>query len=258
MTLFVHPTAVVDREAELGRDVIIGPYAVVGPGVTLGDRTEIAAHAVIERNTIFGRDCVVGSGAVVGSDPQDQKYRGEPTRVEIGEESRIREYVTVNRGSVATGRTVIGRRCYLMSYVHVAHDCVLEDDVVLANLVQLGGHVHVEARASIGGSSAVHQFARIGTLAFVGGGCHVSRDVPPYARAAGHPLKLYGINAVGLRRAGLGKDARLALQRAVRLLSNSDLTTGEALDQLRAQDAEYPEVHHLLEFFAQSERGVLV
>lgn len=254
----IHSTAVIDRGAALGRDVTVGPYAIVGPGVTLGDDTRVAAHAVIERNAVVGRGCYVGIGAVVGSDPQDLKYRGEPTRVEIGEGTRIREYVTVNRGSTATGRTVIGRQCYIMTYSHVAHDCVLEDGVMLANAVQLGGHVQLEAHAAVGGSSAVHQFVRIGTYAFVGGASRVAQDVPPYSRAAGSPLRHYGINAVGLRRAGVGPEARLALQHAFRLLFNSDLTTTEALDRLRASGSDIPQVLRLLDFFAASDRGVLV
>jgi UDP-N-acetylglucosamine acyltransferase len=253
----IHSTAVVDRAAELGRDVAIGPYAIVGPGVTLADGVRIASHAVIERHAIIGRGCDIGVGAVIGGDPQDVKYRGEPTRVQIGEGTRIREYVTVNRGSTATGRTVIGRGCYLMSYAHVGHDCVLEDDVTLANAVQLGGHVHIESHVTVGGSSAIHQFARVGTFAFVGGGCRVSQDVPPYAIAAGNPLRLYGINAVGLRRAGMRPEERLALKRAFRLLFNSDLAVSEAIDRLK-MEPEFPEVTHLLGFFARSERGVLV
>ncbi|MBI4502848.1 MAG: acyl-ACP--UDP-N-acetylglucosamine O-acyltransferase [Gemmatimonadetes bacterium] len=258
MSVAIHPTAIVDRGAELGRDVEIGPYVVVGPGVTLADQVRIAPHAVIERNAIIGRGCEIGVGAVIGGDPQDVKYRGEPTRVQIGEGTRIREYVTINRGTIATGRTIVGRRCYLMSYVHVGHDCVLEDDVVLANAVQLGGHVRLQQCASIGGSSAVHQFARIGTYAFVGGGSRISRDVPPYAKAAGNPLKLYGINAVGLRRAGFDPETRLALKRAFRLLFNSDLTTSEAVDRLRGEEHDHSEVIRLLDFFSRSDRGVLV
>ena len=254
----IHPTAIVDRAAELGRDVAIGPYAIVGPGVTLADGVRLAPHAVIERHAIIGRGCDIGVGAVIGGDPQDVKYRGEPTRVQIGEGTRIREYVTVHRGSTATGRTVIGRGCYLMSYVHVGHDCVLEDDVTLANAVQLGGHVHLESHVTVGGSSAIHQFARVGTYAFVGGGCRVPQDVPPYATAAGNPLRLYGINAVGLRRAGIGPEDRLALKRAFRLLFNSDLALSEAIDRLKAEDPEIPEVTRLIGFFSRSERGVLV
>ena len=255
MTL--HPTAVIDPGAELGRDVEIGPYVVVGPHVVISDGVRIAPHAVIESHTLIGSHCEIGVGVVVGGPPQDAKYRGEPTRVEIGEGTRIREYATINRGSVATGRTVVGRRCFLMSYTHVGHDCVLEDDVTLTNAVQLGGHVHLEQGVTIGGASAVHQFARVGTQAFIGGGSRVAQDVPPYAKASGNPLRLYGINAVGLRRAGLHPEARLALKRAFRLLCNSDLTTSEALDRLRTAEPT-PEVARLLEFFSHSDRGVLV
>jgi UDP-N-acetylglucosamine acyltransferase len=254
----IHPSAIVDPAAELGRDVVIGPYAVVGPGVTLGDETRIAAHAVIERNAILGRSCDIGVGAVIGGDPQDVKYRDEPTWVEIGDGTRIREYATINRGSTATGRTIIGRNGYFMAYVHVGHDCVVEDGVTIANAVQLGGHVQVEAHAGIGGSSAVHQLARIGTYAFVGGGSHVRQDVPPYAKISGNPVRVYGVNAVALRRAGLGEEARLALKRAFRLVFNSDLTPTEAIERLRASEPETPEIARLIEFFARSERGVLV
>jgi UDP-N-acetylglucosamine acyltransferase len=200
----------------------------------------------------------VGVGAVIGCDPQDTKYQGEPTAVEIGEGTRIREYVTVCRGTRASGRTVIGRGCYLMAYAHVAHDCVLENDVTLANLVQLGGHVHVESHVSIGGSSAIHQFARIGTHAFVGGGSNVRQDIPPYSKVSGQPVKIYGVNAVGLRRAGLSPETRLALKHAFRLLFNSELTTSEAIERIRANGPEFPEVVRLLDFFARTERGVLV
>src|SRR5205814_3645616 len=168
----IHPSAIVDRKGELGSEVTVGPFVVIGPGVTLAEGVRVAPHAVIERDVTIGVGCSIGAGAVIGGDPQDTKYRGERTTVEIGEGTTIREYVTINRGSMGTGRTVIGRDCYLMAYVHVGHDCVLEDGVTLTNLVQLAGHVHVEASASLGGSSAVHQFARIGTYAFVGGGSH--------------------------------------------------------------------------------------
>lgn len=258
MSTRVHPTAVVDSTARLGVDVEIGPYAIVGPGVEVGDGTVIAARAMLAQDTTIGARCRVGVGAVLGTDPQDLKYRGEPTQLAIGDETTIREYATLNRGTVATGRTSVGSRCYLMAYTHVAHDCTLEDWVMLANAVQLGGHVHLEAHASVGGSSAVHQFVRVGTYAFVGGGSRVVQDVPPYTRAAGNPMKLYGINAVGLERAGFDPDVRLALKRACRLLFNSRLSISQAMDRVRADSSQVPEVMRLLDFVAQSHRGVLV
>jgi UDP-N-acetylglucosamine acyltransferase len=258
MSHSIHPTALIDPRARLGRRVHIGAYAIIGPGVAIGDGVRIGPHAVIVQDALLGPGCDIGIGAVIGSDPQDARYQGEPTRVEIGEGTRIREYVTISRGTLATGRTMVGSGCYLMAYAHVGHDCVLEDHVTLANLVQLGGHVQVGEHASIGGSSAVHQFSRIGPHAFVGGGSHVRQDVPPYAKVSGNPVRVYGVNSVGLRRAGVPPDTRLALQHAFRLLFNSELTTSEAIDRLRTTVPEVPEVARLLEFFSRSERGVLV
>lgn len=254
----IHPTAVIHPGTEIGSEVEIGPYAVVGPSVSIGDGCVVGPHVVLERNVILGSGCRLGAGAVLGTDPQDLKYAGEETWVEIGTGTRIREYATINRGTGKTGRTTIGRDCFLMSYAHVGHDCRVGDDVTLANAVQLGGHVKVESHASVGGASAVHQFVRIGTRAFVGGGCSVRQDVPPFSRAAGNPMRLYGINAVGLKRAGLDAEARLALQRAFRMLFNSELSPSDALERLRAEEPETAEVALLLDFFARSDRGVLV
>ncbi|HWP39223.1 MAG TPA: acyl-ACP--UDP-N-acetylglucosamine O-acyltransferase [Gemmatimonadales bacterium] len=252
----VHPTAIVHSDATIAPDVTIGPYVVIGPGVAIGPGTVISPHAVIERDTRIGARCRIGVGAALGGDPQHLKYAGEPTRLEIGDDSTIREYVTVHRGTAATGRTSIGNRCYLMAYVHVGHDVVVHDDVVLANGVQLGGHVQVGRHASIGGGTPVHQFVRIGDFAFVGGGSRVPQDVPPFARAAGNPLRLYGINSVGLERAGFSPDVRRALQRAFRLLFNSELRRTEAIERLREDGPRIAEVDELIEFIATSERGI--
>lgn len=254
----IHPSAIVDPRAELGDDVVVGPGAIIGPGVEVGGGSEIQAHAVVERNTGIGRGCLVGYGAVLGSAPQDLDYHDEPTRVEIGDGTRIREYATVHRGTAATGLTRVGARCFVMAYTHVAHDCRIGDDVVLANAVQLAGHVQVGNQAWIGGQTPIHQFVRIGELAFVGGGSRVPQDIPPYACVAGIPLKLYGINTVGLRRAGMPAETRLALKHAFRLLFNSRLPLDAALEQLRLQAVGEPEVSRLVAFVASSARGVLV
>jgi UDP-N-acetylglucosamine acyltransferase len=258
VTSRIHPTAVVDGRAELGADVVIGPYAVVGPGVEIGESSEVQAHAIVERDTRIGRRCTVGYGVVLGSAPQDVRYADEPARVEIGDGTRIREYSTVNRASTAGGVTRIGARCFVMTYVHVAHDCVIGDDTVIANAVQLAGYVSVGHHAWIGGQTPIHQFVRIGEYAFVGGGSRVPQDVPPFARVAGIPLRLYGLNVVGLRRAGFPPAVRLSLQRAFRLLFNSDRATSAAIDELRRDPTRPPEVDRLLEFVAGSERGVLI
>jgi UDP-N-acetylglucosamine acyltransferase len=258
MTARVHPTAIVDPGAALGPDAVVGPYCIVGPGVQIGAGTTVGPHAVIQRDTTLGTGCTVGPGAVLGADPQDLKYHGEATSLEIGDETRIREYATLHRGTAATGRTMVGKRCYLMAYVHVAHDCVIEDDVVIANAVQLGGHVHVEANATIGGLTPVHQFVRIGRFAFVGGGSRVPQDVPPFTRAAGNPMRLYGINSLALVRAGFSGELRAGLKHAYRLLFNSNLSLAQAVERLRMESPDVPEVMRLVDFVVSSQRGVLV
>ena len=258
MTARIHPTAIVDPGTVLGPDVVVGPYGIIGPGVRIGAGTTIGPHAVIQQDTTLGAGCAIGAGVVLGADPQDLKYRGEATSLEIGDETRIREYATLHRGTAATGRTVEGQRCYLMAYVHVAHDCVVEDDVVIANAVQLAGHVHVEANATIGGLAPIHQFVRIGRFALVGGGSRVPQDVPPFTRAAGNPMRLYGINSLALVRAGFPPEVRAALKHAYRLLFNSHLSLGQAAERLRLESGDVPEVMRMVDFVVSSQRGVLV
>lgn len=254
----IHPTALIDPAAELGAGVEIGPYAVIGPDVMLGDGTTVGPHAVVERRTSIGPNCRIAAGAVLGGPPQNRHDAGADTWLEVGEETEVREYATLNRATHATGSTRVGARCYIMAYAHVAHDCVLDDDVTLANAVQLGGHVRVGRSATLGGAAAVHQFVRIGAYAFVGGGSHVRQDVPPYVRASGDPLKLFGLNTVGLLRAGFSHEARRELKHAYRLLFNSDLTVSEAVGLLRREAPIAAEVERLVAFVEQSERGVPV
>jgi UDP-N-acetylglucosamine acyltransferase len=254
----IHRTALVDPKAHLGQDVSIGPYAIVGPRVTVGDGCTVAAHAVLERNVKLGAGVKLGYGAVIGNDPQDLKYQGEETWVEIGDGTIIREYCTINRGTSATGKTTVGERSFLMSYVHVAHDCVIGHDVIIANSVQMAGHVTIEDRAIISGLVPIHQFVRIGTFAFVGGGSRVNQDVPPYTKAVGNPVHLYGLNSVGLQRAGFSPDVKLALKRAYRLLFNSDLTVTQGIAKARSELPVGPEVENFLRFIEGSQRGVLV
>jgi len=254
----IHPTALVDGGAQLGRDVEVGPYAVIGPKVTIGDGTRVAAHAVIDCNARIGPGVQIGVGTVVGGPPQDLKYKGEETWVEIGDHTVIREYSTINRGSTASGRTSIGARCFLMTYVHVAHDCHIGDDVIIANGVQMAGHVTIGDRANISGLTPIHQFCSIGTLAFVGGGSRVNQDVPPYVKAVGNPMQLYGLNSVGLQRAGFSPEVKLALKRAYRLLFNSDFTISQGIARARAELPALPEIENFLKFVETSQRGVLV
>lgn len=256
MTLAIHSTAVVDPAAQLGLDVEIGPYAVVGPDVELGDGCRLGAHVVLEQYVRLGSEVTVGAGSVLGSPPQDLKFSETETWVEIGPRTVIREHSTVNRGTLATGRTTIGADCYLMTYVHVAHDCRIGDRVTIANATQLSGHITVEDWATLSGLIAVHQFVTIGTHAFVGGASRVNQDIPPYIKAVGNPVELFGLNSVGLERAGFSGDAITALKRAYRLLFNSSLPRAEAVRQLRSASPVVPEVQRLVDFVARAQRGV--
>jgi UDP-N-acetylglucosamine acyltransferase len=254
----VHPTALVDAAAELGEGVVVGPYSIVGPGVTVGARTRIASHVLIERDTALGEECVISHGAVLGTNPQDLKYQGEPTRLVVGDRTTVREYATLNRGTTASGLTVVGSDCLLMSYVHVAHDCRLGDRVILSNAVNLAGHVTIEDWVIIGGMSPVAQFVRIGQHAFVGGQSRIAKDIPPYVKAAGIPLQLYGLNSVGLQRRGFSEEVRRELKRAYRLFFGSTHNTTQALARAREELRALPEVEAFLAFFETSERGVSV
>jgi UDP-N-acetylglucosamine acyltransferase len=193
---------------------------------------------------------------VLGGDPQDLKYRGEETWVEIGDRTSIREYATINRGTSHSHKTSVGRDCFIMSYVHLAHDCHLGDNVIISNGTQLAGHVTVEDYASISGLTGFHQFVRVGAHSFVGGCSRVAKDVPPFLKAVGNPVKLYGLNSVGLQRRGFSEETLRELKRAYRLLFRSDLNLSQGLERARAEVSELPEVKHFLDFIEASQRGV--
>lgn len=254
----IHATAIVDPGAEVAEGVRIGPSAIVGPGVSIGTGTEIYAHAVIERDTTIGERCQVHYGAVLGGAPQDLKYEGEQTACVIGNDTVIREYVTVNRGTRALGRTQVGDGCLLMAYVHVAHDCQIADGVILSNAVNVAGHVTIDEQAIIGGMTPIHQFVRIGAHSFVGGASRVQKDIPPYVKAAGNPTALFGLNSVGLDRRGFPENVKNELKRAYRLFFNSKLNITQALERAEAELHPYPEIVRFLTFISESERGVTV
>lgn len=252
----IHPSAVVSPSAKLANDVQVGPFAVIGPDVIVKSGTRIGPHTLIEGNTTIGAECEIHCGAVVGTPPQDVKYRDEPTEVVIGDRTIIREYATINRGTKASGRTTVGSDCMLMSYAHVAHDCVIGNHVVLANAVNMGGHVVIDDWAMVGGITPIHQFVRIGSHAFVGGASRVAKDVPPYVRASGNPIKLFGLNSVGLRRRGFPDEVRLELKRAYRLFFRSVLNVSQAVEKARQELEQYEEVRLLIEFMERSKRGI--
>lgn len=254
----VHATAIVDPSADVHESAQVGAYAIVGPSVTIGEETRIYPHAVVERDTTIGERCQIHYGAIVGGAPQDLKYEGEHTTVIIGNDTVIREYATVNRGTRALGRTQIGDGCLLMAYVHVAHDCQIADKVILSNAVNVAGHVTIDEQAIVGGMTPIHQFVRIGAHAFVGGAARVQKDIPPYVKAAGNPAGLYGLNSVGLERRNFPENVRNELKRAYRLFFNSKMNITQALERARAELHPYPEVVRFITFIAESERGVTV
>ena len=254
----IHPTAIVSPRAKLGERVVIGPFAMVGDGCELGDDCEIHPRATLDRDVKLGKGVKVGIGSVLGGPPQDLKYAGERTTVEIGDGTVIREYVTVNRGTSQSFKTTVGTKCLLMSYVHLAHDCHIGNGVILGNTVQLAGHVTIEDRATLSGLSGVHQFVRIGRNAFIGGCSRVSKDIPPFLKAVGNPVKLYGLNSVGLRRSGFSEEVVRELKRAYRLFFRSDMNLAQALRHAETELEMFPEVRELMRFVEESGRGVVI
>ncbi len=252
----IHPTAVISPSAKLG-DVTIGPYSVIGPDVEIGDGTVLGPSVVIDGHTTLGKNNKIFQFSSLGSPPQDLKYRNEPTRLVIGDGNTIREHVVMNPGT-PTGRgvTTIGSRNLFMIGSHVAHDCIVGDETVFANNATLAGHVTVESMAILGGLIAVHQFARIGKLAMVGGGAMAAMDVPPFAIASGDRARLYGINVIGLKRRGFSKDKIMLIEKAYRILFRGNSTIGDAIKKVQGDLPADPEVQYLIEFIQTSKRGV--
>lgn len=253
----VHPTAIVEAGAEIGRDVTIEPYAVVKEGVVLGDCVTVRSHAYIDGLTTIGENTVVYPGAVIGTKTQDRKFRGEETFVRIGKSCEIRECVTINSSSTEGSTVSVGDHCLIMAYCHVAHDCTVGNNVIMANGATLAGHVTVGSYAVIGGKTAVHQFTRIGEYAMVGAMSRAFHDMPPYMLGGGDPYRLGGINVVGLKRHGFSLKTRQYLFQAFRLLYRSRLHVAEALVRIEEEVGEDPEVKKLLAFCRSSKRGLI-
>lgn len=252
----IHPSAIVDLGAVLGEGVDVGPFAIVGPGCTVGDGCAIGPRAVLECNVRLGARVRIGTGSIIGGDPQDLKYGGEETTVEIGDDTVVREYSTINRGTKESLRTSIGRGCFVMSYVHLAHDCHVGNNVILANMVQLAGHVTVDDNAIVSAMTGVHQFVRIGTYAFVGGFSKVVKDIPPFVRTDGNPAALYGLNSIGLKRNGFTEEVRNELKRTYSLFFRSDLNISQARKRADTELQQIPEVLTFLRFLDETQRGV--
>jgi len=256
--MMIHRTAVVHPDAQLDVDVQVGAYTVIGPSVFVGRGTVIASHVVIGRNVRIGAENRISSHVVIGTEAQDMSYKGAPSYVEIGDGNQFREFVTVNRGAHGEAVTRVGSRCLLMTGAHIAHDCVVGDGVIMANLATLGGHVTVGDRVVVGGLAAMHQFVRVGRMAMVGGTAGVTQDVPPYCIVQGTPpATVRGLNAVGLKRNGISSEGMNALKAAYRLVFRRGMTKENAIAEIEASVSRTEEVRHFLEFLKHaSRRGV--
>jgi len=252
----IHPTAIVDGSARIAPTATIGPYSIIGPDVEIGERARIGPHVFIERDTRIATDVRISKGAVLGTDPQDMKYAGERTFLEVGPRTRIREFATLNRGTAASGLTAVGADALIMAYAHVAHDCRIGDHVVLANSVNMGGHVEIGNWAIVGGLTPIHQFVRIGSHSMVGGGSRIDRDVAPYTLVAGSPPYSYGVNRIGLQRRGFDPEVIAALHGAFKSLFRSDRSMRQEVADFDLGAAR-PEVRELVAFARDTERGLI-
>jgi len=258
MPTSIHETAIVSSSAQIGENSHVGPFCTIGDEVTIGDGVRLDSHVVVDGKTTIGKDTRVYPFVSIGLAPQDLKYGGEPTAVEIGERNHIREFVTVHRGTAGGGGvTRIGNDNLLMAQAHVAHDCQLGSHIIMANAATLAGHVEIADRASVGAYSGVHQFCRVGYEAFIGGYSVVVKDAPPFAIIQGNHAKCYGLNRIGLKRRGYSKETIEKLSHAYHLYLSAKLNTTQAIQRMRDEIKDCPEVKSLIEFIGSSKRGVV-
>jgi UDP-N-acetylglucosamine acyltransferase len=255
--MMIHPTAIIHPDAKIGHGCEIGPYCVIGAGVGLGDGCWLQSHVVVEGRSLIGPGNRFYSFASIGQRSQDLKYAGEPTHLEIGEGNTFREYVTVNRGTAPGAKTVIGSRGSFLAYCHIAHDCVVGNDVIFSNNGTLAGHVEVGDHVVLGGLTAVHQFCRLGAHAMTGGCSKIVQDVPPYLIADGNPAEVRGINKVGLERKGFTEDDVRAVKECYRFLYRKNLNVAQAVEQIRNSVEDSPVVETFIRFVSTSPRGII-
>lgn len=253
----IHPTAIIHAGVVLAEDVEIGPYVIIGDNVKIGAGTTVGPHTTIDGYTTIGENCSIAQFVTIGAPPQDLKYRGSPTAVEIGNGNVIREYVTIHRGTENGGRvTRLGDHNFLMAYTHIAHDCTVGSHVIFANGATLGGHVEIQDHAVIGGLVAIHQFTRIGGYAFIGGLSGVIKDIPPYVIASGDRAKLFGLNIIGLKRHNFAPETIETLRAAYKLIVRSPLTLKEAIEATEREVPQISEVRYFISFVKDSKRGI--
>ncbi|MEN6317402.1 MAG: acyl-ACP--UDP-N-acetylglucosamine O-acyltransferase [Syntrophaceae bacterium] len=253
----IHPTAIVSPEANISEGVEIGPYTIIRPDVNIGKNTIIGPHVVIDAQTDIGEGCRIFQFASIGAVPQDLKFKGEKTRVIIGNYNTIREFATIHKATTADiGVTIIGDHNLLMAYTHVAHNCKLGNYIIMGNAANLAGHIHIEDNAIISGMTGIHQFTRIGAHSFIGGASAVSKDVPPFTLAAGNTAKLYGLNVIGLKRRGFKEETISVLKKAYRIIFRSSLLLKVAIEKIKNEIEDIPEIRQFVEFIEKSERGI--
>jgi len=253
----IHSTAIVDSSAQIGDNVTIGPNAIVEADTIIGDNVSIASNCLIGQYTELHNNVRLFHGAVVGTIPQDLKFAKEKTRLVIGENSTVREYAMFNRGTSESGETVIGKNCLLMAYTHIAHDCVIGDNVILGNGTQVSGHVKIDDHAIISGLVPIHQFVHIGCHCMIGGGYRVPQDICPYSLVGGYPIKVAGINIVGLKRREYSKESIRAIKSAFKMLFFSNLNTTQAVGKIKEEISQTAEIRIILDFIEKSERGIV-
>jgi len=253
----IHPTAIVHPNANIARGVDIGPYCLVGEDVSIGKGTVLQAHVVINGWTSIGEDCEIYPFATIGAASQDRKYAGERAYTKIGSRTVLREYVSVQRATGEDQVTAVGDDCLLLAYVHIAHNCVLGNNVTMSNLAQLAGHVEVADYVTIGGQAGVHQFTRIGRYAMVGGASKITKDVPPFFLIEGNPAEPYGLNSVGLRRAGFSLEERNEIKKFYKILYNPKLNVSQAVEEMKAEASSEPGRELVAFLEAPSQRGIL-
>jgi UDP-N-acetylglucosamine acyltransferase len=255
--MLIHHTAIIDPEAQIGKDVSIGPYSVIGAGVEVGEGTKIGSHVEIEEKSVIGKNCEIYKGASLGGNPQILGFdKGITSSIKIGDRTQIREYATVHRSGFKGGVTEVGMDCILMAYTHVAHDCIIGNHVVMVNYTGLPGHVTVEDRAFISGLVGIHQFARIGKFAMVGGMAAVRKDVIPYSLVEGYPARLVGLNSVGLRRNDFPPKTRTSIKSALRMIKDPELNVSQAVEKIESEIEMISEIRYLVDFINASSRGI--
>jgi len=256
MAIKIHPTAVIEAGAEIGEECIIGAFCVIGSNVRLGARTRLHDHVVVDGRTTVGSDCQFYSFACIGKQTQDLKYDGGTTYIKIGNNTTLREYVTVHSATIDGASTIIGNNCNILAYSHVAHDCILGDNIIISNCAQIAGHVTIEDNVVFGGMVGVHQFVRIGKMAMISATSKVVQDILPFSLADGNPAACVTINKIGMQRNGIEADEIQAVNRAYKKLFRANITVEDAINQLQEEYKKFPAVHYLVEFAKNSERGM--